>query len=300
MNPDKAKEESSFLKVVFDQILLISTGKCSIDENQLVALEYDEEKLNTLAGLKMLHEDLELYKEEYRAKLDMEYKLKAQEKKNKDLEQFNYMASHDLKEPLRTVKVFSQLLQNNYQNLSDDKIEEYLNYINISATSMVKLLDSLLTYATVSDTIVKTKVDLNQTVNLLTKDLKTTIGDTIIEIKKLPTVQADETAIRQVLQNLISNAIKYRDPERKLAISITSCSSADKDTICVSDNGIGIHKDFQETIFLFLKRLHSKSAIEGCGIGLSVCKKLIENHGGEIWVESEVNKGAQFFFSIPK
>jgi len=294
-------DEGIFLEEVFDHILSISKGECNINEEDLFNLESDEQKLSILSGLKLLHEDLELYKQDYKNKLDAEYKLKSLEKKNMELEQFNFMASHDLKEPLRNIKNFSQLLNNKFETLSSEKIKEYLNYINVATSRMNDLLSSILNYSIAGSELVKTKINLNQLLTDLKADLSQVIEESRakIEVSELPVVLADKSAIVAIFQNLISNAIKFKSKERDISINITHEKKEDFDIICVADNGLGIQEEYQSNIFKLLKRLHTKSEIEGSGIGLAICRKFIESLGGKIWVESEYGKGSHFYFSLP-
>jgi len=291
-----------FLKTVFDQILLISRGDCDIKDEDLISLENDEQKRNIFAGLKLLHEDLELYKKEYKQKLDADYQLKVLQKKNAELEQFNYMASHDLKEPLRSIISFSSLLKKDFQNISSETIQTYLAFISDSGMRMHQLIDGLLQFSIAGSNINKTKVNLDRLVKTLLEDLQALRKDRDIEfnIDRLPYIQADQTSIKLIFQNLISNAIKFSSHENKLTISIEVKSDDDFHFFSVSDNGPGIEEEYQEKVFELLTRLQPKSEIEGAGIGLSTCKKLVGMHGGEIWIDADYEEGTKFIFTIPR
>jgi len=298
---DNSNQNRNFLEEVFEQILLISKGECTISNEDLENLELPVHRFNVLSGLKLLHEDLELYKSDYKAKLDVEYTLKVLQKKNEQLEQFNYMASHDLKEPLRNIKNFSELLYARIDTLPKEKVIEYLGYIRESTGAMFDLLNSLLSYTTVGAEINRQPNDLNIIIQELLKDMSTSLEDNDVDIKldKLPTILSDKFSIRLIFQNLIANAVKFRSSDRPLKIHITHTSEVNEDIFCVTDNGIGIEKEFQESIFDLLKRLHAKSDVDGSGIGLSICRKLVKLHKGRIWLESEYGKGSSFYFSIP-
>jgi len=298
-NPTKDKE---FLTVIFNHILHISRGECLIEDVDLHKIETDPEKLNILSGLKLLYEDIELYKTEYKQQVEAEYRLKVLKKKNEELEQFNYMASHDLKEPVRNIKNYSELILNKYDTYSDEKIKSHLQYINMATNRIYHLLSEILTYSTAGVVLDTEPIDLNTLIKQLTIDLDSLISkvDPEIQYSHLPTITADKSSIHSIFQNLISNAIKFRDPKRKLVISISHKSCENKDAFCISDNGIGIEEKYNTQIFDLLKRLHSREEIEGTGVGLSICKKLVEVHGGRIWVESVYGEGSKFYFTIPK
>ncbi len=292
--------ELNFLQNVFSHILLISKGECTISDEDLFSLEEQEEKRNILAGLRMLYEDLELYKDEYRKNLESEYALKILQKKNHELEQFNYMASHDLKEPLRNIKTFSELLQLRLGILPEDKIQEHLKVISDASMRMHNLIEGLLNYSVAGMSLSMTKIDPNFIIMELQNDLSTMISESQAEIhcSGLSDVYADPSSMRLIFQNLISNAIKFRKQDEPLIIKIQCNTDAKYHTFSVQDNGIGIKKIYQERIFKLLSRLHTKSEIEGTGIGLTTCQKLVELHDGQIWVESEYGKGSTFHFTI--
>lgn len=295
-------DNSAFLEEVFENLLMISRGECNITEEDLLALEAAPQKLNILSGLKLLFEDLELYKKEYRENLEAEYRLKVLEKKNEDLEQFNYMASHDLKEPLRNIKNFSQLLLNSHEQLPTEKVTDYLTHITSATGRMYDLLNGLLNFTTAGSTLVKTHVNMVELIDVVKADVILANEALTIdfEIEPMPTIYVDSAAIHIVIQNLITNAIKFRDKKRKLCLKVKYKAADTHHQFCISDNGIGIQKEYLNDIFVLLKRLHTKAEIEGSGIGLSTCKKIIEMHNGKMWVESIYGKGSDFFFTIPR
>ena len=223
---------------------------------------------------------------------------------NMELENFAYIASHDMKEPLRTVSSFADLLKKNYSDTLDGVGLEYLNFIIQGARNMNQLIEDLLTYSRVTNQEHNVRV-----INLADKLLAIQYSiSNFIEEKKakihyenLPEgVVANPTKIKQVLQNLIVNAIKFHKPEETPEVYIY-CTEQEKDWLFeVRDNGIGINEEFYEKIFLLFKKLHTRHEFQGTGIGLALCKKIVEQHNGRIWVESEEGKGTSFFFTIEK
>ncbi len=220
---------------------------------------------------------------------------------NKELEQFAYVASHDMQEPLRMVTSYLDLLNKRYRDKLDKDAGEFIDYSLSGAFHMKALLNDLLQYSRVGT---KGKpfelTDLNSTLKSAMFNLKKPIGESRAEITSgnLPGVYADETQMVQLFQNLIGNAIKFRGGEAS-RIHISSELKGNEWSIRVSDNGIGIDPKFFDKIFLIFQRLHAKEKYPGTGIGLAVCKKIVERHGGRIWVESELGKGAAFCFTMP-
>ncbi len=219
---------------------------------------------------------------------------------NKELENFAYIASHDLQEPLRMVSCFTQLLAEQYNGKLDDKAREYIYYAVEGATRMSELLNGLLAYSRIHT---KGKnfcdVDVCQVVDNVRKNLALKINErnAKIEVGKLPVVFADETQMTQLFQNLIANAIKFSPQNPNIAIS----SENEEDQYCfsVKDHGLGIESVYFERIFNIFQRLQPREKYEGTGIGLAICKRIVERHGGRIWLESEPDKGSTFFFTIP-
>jgi len=220
---------------------------------------------------------------------------------NQELSQFAYVASHDLQEPLRKIRSFTELLASRYGGDLDETGDRYIRYITSGATRMQGLIDDLLSYSRVGRT------DLNiQSTSLMTIlqqvkfDLETVITDrnAIITVEALPTLPVDPVQMKQVLQNLIANAIKYCQADVP-TIRVWATRTKAKWTISIQDNGIGIDPQFSERIFVIFQRLHNRSDYSGTGIGLAICKKIVERHGGQIWVNSQEGQGATFSFSLP-
>jgi PAS domain S-box-containing protein len=220
---------------------------------------------------------------------------------NAELEQFAYIASHDLQEPLRTVINFTQLLAENYKGKLDKDAEEFIEYIVDGSTRMKKMIDDLLLYSRVSTRGKPFEPTNYESVfNHAVDNLKMAIEESDAEVTHdtLPTVIADTSQMIELLQNLISNAIKFRR-EKPPHIHVSSERKENEWVFSVRDNGIGIAPEYFERIFMLFQRLHSAKDYPGTGIGLAICKKIVERHGGKIWVESEPGKGSTFYFTIP-
>ena len=221
---------------------------------------------------------------------------------NAQLEQYAYVASHDLLEPIRMVKSFLKLLGDKYRTILDEKAMKYIHYAVDGANRMEILIKDLLKLSIAGAKNDKEKTDLNKIISSIQLLYKLTIeeNDIIIQTSKLPIILVSRIGIEQVFQNLISNAIKYRKDNEKLIIVIDAFENETHWNFSIRDNGIGMKKDDLGLIFTIFKRLHSKSKYSGTGIGLALCKKIVERSGGEIYVESEVEKGSTFYFSIIK
>jgi light-regulated signal transduction histidine kinase (bacteriophytochrome) len=221
---------------------------------------------------------------------------------NRELEQFAYVASHDLQEPLRMVSSFTQLLERRYKDKLDSDADEYIDFIVEGSHRMKDLIDDLLVFSRLNTDKKEFKLtDLNQLLENVLFNFESVIEDNKIQIAidSLPIIKCDASQINQLFQNLISNAIKFRNDESP-EIHI-ACQNSDNNWLfSVSDNGIGIDSEHQKKIFNVFSRLHTRDEYEGTGIGLSICKRIIERHGGEIWVESEPRQGSTFYFTITK
>lgn len=243
------------------------------------------------ADLKALNEELE----QRVAKRTVALK-----RSNEDLEQFAYVASHDLQEPLRMVTSYIQLLRQRYQSRLDKDADEFIGFALEGAERMQRLIIDLLTYSRVGT---KAKplapVDMNEIVDRALRNLTVAIEETHTKIRHtdLPTLPGDGVQLVQLFQNLIANAIKFRS-ERPVEIQIAAQPERGGWHFTVSDNGIGIAKKDFERIFIIFQRLHTREKYPGTGIGLSICKKIVERHSGRIWVESEEGKGTTFHFIL--
>ena len=224
------------------------------------------------------------------------------EGRNKELEQFAYVASHDLQEPLRKVSSFVQLFAKRYAAQVDETGQSYLNFAVDGARRMQLLIDDLLHYSRVSrGQGEQTPVDLERVYKALLQDLSQVIADTgaTLECGPLPVVLGEPGQMRALLQNLIGNALKYHKPDVAPHIRIHSEVDANGvATLHVEDNGIGIEARFFERIFVIFQRLHNRNEYPGSGIGLAICKRIVENHGGRLWLESVPGQGSTFHFTI--
>ena len=240
--------------------------------------------------------------ERKKAEEELKATLKDLKRSNIELEQFAYVASHDLQEPLRMITSFTQLLQNRYQDKLDDDANDFINYAVNGATRMQNLIKDLLIFSRVGTRGKPFKTtDMNGVLEAVIATFQQIIKKTNITLtyNPLPVIIADEPQMIQLMQNLISNAIKFRNEEPP-RIHVSGEVKADKWIFSVSDNGIGMDSKFFDRIFVIFQCLHVKDKYGGTGIGLAVCKKIIQRHGGKIWVESEIGKGSTFYFTISK
>jgi len=220
---------------------------------------------------------------------------------NKELEQFAYIASHDLREPLRTVSNYMHVFEEDYLDLLDDKALNYLHVVNNSTKRMSILIKSLLDFSRLGHNLKSTNVDFKRLIEDVIADLETLIktSKTIIEVSEMPELNVYEAEIREVFQNLITNAIKFRRKGVGPKIQIISKKINEYWKFSVSDNGIGVESAHFERIFIIFQRLHTNEEYEGNGIGLANCKKIVQLHLGKIWVESNLGQGSTFHFTIP-
>jgi PAS domain S-box-containing protein len=221
---------------------------------------------------------------------------------NAELEQFAYVASHDLQEPLRAITGLVQLLQKHYQGKLDERADEYIVHVVEAAGRMQTLINDLLAYSRVDRRGNPfNRTDFGKALDIALTNLQVAIQESNANITndELPTLMADATQVSQVFQNLIGNAIKFREKGQPLRIHIGTREMENAWRFEVRDNGIGIEPQFYERIFGVFQRLHTRLDYPGTGIGLSLCKKIVERHGGHIWVESEVGRGSSFYFTIP-
>jgi signal transduction histidine kinase len=220
--------------------------------------------------------------------------------KNNELEQFAYIASHDLQEPLRSLSGLITLLKKRLE--TDPSNQEIMNHIQVSSDRMRMLVTGLLEYARIGMEKTMAVVDCNKIIREVIEDLQALISETktVVKVGQLPVLNAYPTEMKQLLQNLLTNAIKFRKPGVTPVIEVGANVTNDGAVFFVKDNGIGIEEQFAEKIFVIFQRLHTRSEYEGTGIGLAFCRKIVELHNGKIWLESKEGEGTTFYFSIPE
>lgn len=230
----------------------------------------------------------------YMANIELEHK-------NKELNQITYIASHDLQEPLLTVISFVELLERQYKGRLDENADQYIHFITESAKRMRLLVKDLLDFSRIGNEKVLTDVDCNTILKDIIKDNQDLITEakTHITYPTLPIIRGSEVGLRQLFQNLISNAVKFRNPDIIPKIKISFTKKHDHFQFEIQDNGIGIDPKYKDKVFLIFQRLHTSDQYKGTGIGLATCKKVVEHHDGTIWLESTPGNGSTFYFTIP-
>jgi len=232
---------------------------------------------------------------------DLARKVDELARSNADLEQFAYVASHDLQEPLRMVVAYTQLLSERYRGKLDENADKFLGYATEGAMRMQVLIQDLLSFSRVGRNGFKcVSVDCNAVVDEILQSLATAIQESgaVVNHAALPTVWVDRTQVTQIFQNLIANAVKFRGKEPPV-ISVRAEKANQQWLFEVSDNGIGVAPENAENIFVIFQRLHTRAEYAGNGIGLAICKKIIERYGGKIWIESQPGSGSTFKFTLP-
>jgi signal transduction histidine kinase len=222
---------------------------------------------------------------------------------NKELEHFAFVASHDMKEPLRMIGMYTQLTQKKLNGQLEASTMEYMNYVTDGVSRMQNLLNDLLQYSRLNKNQKDKKaVNFNNILAVVKHNLQVTIIDTKAEIVSdpLPILTASVSEMTQLFQNLIANSIKFRKKDVLPKIEIGVTDEAETHVFTLKDNGIGIEEQYKERIFNVFEKLHNHTEYEGSGIGLSTCRKIVQNMGGKIWIESEFGKGTTFFFTLPK
>lgn len=284
-----------------------SVGRCEVDgwrikkggarfwANSIVTALRDEKGI--LTGFSTVTRDLtERRQMEEITRLNLELS-----RSNEELQQFAKVAAHDLQEPLRAIQGYANLLSRRYANQLDEDGREFIDYIKSSSKRMAEQIQSVLTHSKISvqrKSVAKT--NLTAVLSEVVANLKAAIEEcgATIESDELPTITGNKSELVQLFQNLISNAIKFRGKEPPV-IEITAKKQEKKWLFCVADNGIGIDPNYGGKIFEMFSRLHSKATYSGTGIGLAICQKIVESHGGKIWVESVPDQGSKFYFTIP-
>ena len=222
---------------------------------------------------------------------------------NQDLQDLAYVASHDLQEPLRMVTSYTQLLQERYQGQLDKRADKFIHYASDGAMRMQRLIDDLVRFSRVGIHGGDFKrVDVNHVVDKAIANLRMALhkAGAAVSHDNLPVVTADEGQLVKLIQNLVSNAVKFRGEDApRVDISAQKDENNTNWIFSIQDNGIGIEEKYKEQIFVILQRLHSRSAYPGTGIGLAICKRIVQRHSGRIWFDSIVGQGTVFYFTLP-
>jgi light-regulated signal transduction histidine kinase (bacteriophytochrome) len=224
------------------------------------------------------------------------------ENSNKELEQFAYVASHDLQEPLRTITNYMAVFEEDYLDKLDDNAVKYLHSVSHATNRMRMLIKSLLNFSILSHNVEFTETDVKILIEDVLDDIRILINtaNAKITVGLMPVLNVYEPLIRKVFQNLITNAVKFQKKDAVPVIMITSAQTDTDWEFCVADNGIGIAPEHYERVFNIFQRLHNnEEEYAGNGIGLANCKKIIQLHHGEIWIEPNENQGTKFYFTIP-
>ena len=272
----------------FSRPLAIASGPREVAE---VGAEIDamrERIVDELATVQAAHVQLEEQATELR-------------RSNAELEQFAYVASHDLQEPLRKIASFCQALQTRYRGQLDDRADQYLDFAVDGAKRMQILINDLLAFSRVGRSGREHElVDLGDVLITVQSALADTLQSTgaRVEVGELPTVRGERVQLTSLFQNLISNALKFHSAEQPI-VRIAATREAEQWQLSFTDNGIGIEEEYAERIFLIFQRLHSREAYEGSGIGLALCRKIVEYHGGRIWLDTDYRGGACFRLTLP-
>jgi PAS domain S-box-containing protein len=227
--------------------------------------------------------------------------IKLLENKNRELEQFAYIASHDLQEPLQTVISFAELLEKEYPDELHRKAGKYLDFIMQAGKRMSNMVKELMAYSLIGRNDELTDVDCNKIIKAIQDDVDAIITETgaTFHIEELPQLKGYENQLRMLFQNLILNAIKFRKKDTTPSISISAYRENNHWVFAFKDNGIGIAPEHSQRIFKIFQRLHNKNEYEGPGIGLAHCQKAAELHGGSIWMDSQPGQGSTFYVSLP-
>jgi light-regulated signal transduction histidine kinase (bacteriophytochrome) len=221
---------------------------------------------------------------------------------NRDLEQFAYVASHDLQEPLRKVASFCQLLQRRYAGQLDERADQYIAFAVDGAQRMQRLINDLLAFSRIGRlTTGFTEVDLNKVMGDVAGQTEAArqYADAELTWSELPVIRGEEPLLTNLLANLVSNSIKFRRPDVPAKVHISARLVGEEWEITCRDNGIGIEPEFADKIFVIFQRLHPKDAYPGTGIGLAIVKKIVEYHGGRVWVDTDVSDGTAIRFTLP-
>ncbi|MCX2954017.1 sensor histidine kinase [Lentzea sp. NEAU-D7] len=291
------------LSVLLHRLLVAPLANLAAHTRQVASGDFDHEidadgPLETV----MLGEDVNAMRRRIVQELEtLDQKSAELQRSNAELEQFAYVASHDLQEPLRKVASFCQLLQRRYGGQLDERADQYIEFAVDGAKRMQGLINDLLAFSRVGRiTRERTMIDLDELVAQVVENFSDRVEETgaTITVGELPSVRGEATLLSAVFQNLISNALKFKGPSAP-EIAIDAERDGEVWKFSVRDNGIGIEPEYSDRIFVIFQRLHPKDAYPGTGIGLAMCRKIVEYHGGTIWLKTDVDSGTQFEFTLP-
>ncbi len=297
------RDESGTIAGVFAAARDITERKRAEDALMKAYVELDDRVKERTIELEEANSNLEKEIAERKATAE-ELRKRSEElaRSNLELQQFAYIASHDLQEPLRAISGFTELLERRYKGQIDERADKYIGFIVDGTKQMQQVIQDLLAYSRVQTKAHEfSLIDMNDSLNQALSNLQVSIRDkkAVINVDRLPDIFADGTQITLLFQNLIGNALKFQRPDTIPDIRISSRREGDWWIFSVADNGIGIDPQYTERIFKIFQRLHAKGEYEGTGIGLAICKRIVERHGGEITLRSEPGAGSTFSFSIP-
>ena len=300
----ESTETAKITRKYIDEIMLEGQGiletehKTKDGYKKHVQLAVNVIELNCNKVLHVIYRDITRYKQ---SEARLKRMVDELSRSNRELEQFAYVASHDLQEPLRMVASFAQLLTKRYHGQLDSDADEFIDYIVDGATRMQSLINGLLKFSRVGTQGKEfTPTDVNVVVEEVIRNLQISIQETGAKITygELPKITADTSQLIQLFQNLVANAIKFHS-DASPQIRIEAYHRDRQWVFSIHDNGIGIEEEYLDRIFQIFQRLHRREQYDGTGIGLAICKRIAERHGGRIWVDSVPNLGSSFHFSIP-
>ncbi len=301
------KQKENYRRALHCQTILAQVNQNSLRtkrEMQLLSLEITFSLKEKQQQIERLTKENALQSELLFQKSQIEQQNEHLQKVNDELQQFAFITSHDLKEPLRMIKSFTQIVEKKTAPMLGDENKSHFQFINEGVTRMGNLLDALLQYATIgrAGEIEDEPLSLNVAVRAARTNLKLKIEESNANVLcgEMPVLRSKKSLLVQLFQNLISNAIKFRKPDERPIILISAEEMQSEWIIRIEDNGIGIAAAHLDRIFVIFQRLHTREQYEGTGIGLAICQKIVMQLGGRIWVESEIQKGSTFYFTLPK